>query len=216
MSCTAILPTLERYCPPRKRTSSFSSPKPAKAARTSPLRRTDSFISIADALDATPRASSSRTRMHDCSSLVAPSRTLRHYKEQRQARHRGAFTTEPQSFLSIGDDAEPAPPRRVISPFRHRTSSPLAPTQTLLPPRPAFPRSKRDTDADLYRRALLARMRGSPEGHKILVMGARLAVSMLTATRDLERLVADAPDGDVVMADAWVAVQEEEWEMVES
>jgi hypothetical protein len=76
-------------------------------------------------------------------------------------------------------------------------------------------------------------MRHSPEGQKILIMGARLAVSILTATRELERIVArqqlEAQE-DVVMADptagadkgamdrmtgSWVFVPGEDWEMVD-
>jgi hypothetical protein len=76
-------------------------------------------------------------------------------------------------------------------------------------------------------------MRCSPEGQKILLMGPRLALSILTATRELERIVAQqAEREDVVMADAggppscaeavvgpltnsWVFVPGEDWEMVD-
>jgi hypothetical protein len=72
-------------------------------------------------------------------------------------------------------------------------------------------------------------MRCSPEGQKILGMGARLAVSILTATRELERIVAqqsgmDVDKEDVMMMDAtcppplansWVLVPGEDWEMVD-
>lgn len=39
-------------------------------------------------------------------------------------------------------------------------------------------------------------MAHSPEGEKILRMGPRLAVAMLTATRELERIVSAAADDD--------------------
>lgn len=86
-----------------------------------------------------------------------------------------------------------------------RSSSPLAPTRTVLPGRPVFPRSK--AEPDLYRKAIVTRMRRSPEGQKILHMGPRLALSIMTATKELERIVADQheKDGDVVMADVTVA-----------
>ena len=75
-------------------------------------------------------------------------------------------------------------------------------------------------------------MRCSPEGQKILVMGARLAVSILTATRELERIVSQqALDceirEDVIMdgpapisptgplTNSWVLVPGEDWEMVD-
>lgn len=86
-----------------------------------------------------------------------------------------------------------------------RSSSPLSPTRTALPGRPVFPRSK--AEPDLYRKAIITRMRCSPEGRKILHMGPRLALSIMTATKELERIVADQheKDGDVVMADVTVA-----------
>jgi len=82
-------------------------------------------------------------------------------------------------------------------------------------------------------------MRGTPEGQKILHMGPRLAVSIMTATRELERIVAAQADkekerdrdrdrdNDVVMGDgissqppislsnSWVVVPGEDWEMVD-
>jgi hypothetical protein len=82
-------------------------------------------------------------------------------------------------------------------------------------------------------------MRCSPEGQKILSMGPRLAVSILTATRELERIVAaqminglgtmyGEGDGDVAMVDgtgamgvgplskSWIVVPGgEDWEMVD-
>jgi hypothetical protein len=77
-------------------------------------------------------------------------------------------------------------------------------------------------------------MRGTPEGQKILVMGPRLAISILTATRELERIVArnnlDTDREDVVMdspsigsgscptptlTNSWVIIPGEDWEMVD-
>lgn len=87
----------------------------------------------------------------------------------------------------------------------HRTSSPLSPSRTVLPGRPVFPRSKQEPD--LYRVAIKTHMRSSPEGQKILHMGPRLALSIITATKDLERIVADQErekdrDNDIVMSDS--------------
>jgi len=75
----------------------------------------------------------------------------------------------------------------------------------------------------LYKVAITARMKCSPEGQKILSMGPRLAVSILTATRELEQMVASCVDNDVQMADgtvsnSWVVIPGEEprdWEMVD-
>ncbi|GLB44896.1 hypothetical protein LshimejAT787_1802330 [Lyophyllum shimeji] len=106
-----------------------------------------------------------------------------------------------------------------------RQTSPLAPSRGTLPGRPLFPRSK--PEPDLYRLALKTSMKASPEGQKILRMGPRLAISIMTATKELERLVAaqESEPQDVVMADAttsspvltksWVVVSGEDWEMVE-
>ena len=79
-----------------------------------------------------------------------------------------------------------------------RSSSPLAPTSAPRPPRPVFPRAR--APPDLYRAALRGCMASSPEGRRVLLMGARLALSIDAATRELERIVADQ-SGDVVMAD---------------
>jgi hypothetical protein len=75
-------------------------------------------------------------------------------------------------------------------------------------------------------------MKCSPEGQKILTMGPRLAVSIMTATRELERIVAGQTDRDrdinycpdVSMVDAlpsllmtrspWLGGKED-WEMID-
>ena len=120
----------------------------------------------------------------------------------------------------------PPPPNTPFRPAVRRPTSPLAPVRTPRPPRLAFPRSR--PEPDLYRKAITARMRGSPEGQKILLMGARLAVSILTATRELERIVArnNLESEDVTMepspppvppplTNSWVIVPGEDWEMVD-
>ncbi|RDB25557.1 hypothetical protein Hypma_006385 [Hypsizygus marmoreus] len=108
-----------------------------------------------------------------------------------------------------------------------RQSSPLAPTRAFRPSRPVFPRSK--PEPDLYRKALRACMKGTPEGRKMLKMGPRLAMQIEKATQDLEMIIAQQverekerereEDLDVVMADAqpvWVVVGAgEDWETVD-
>jgi hypothetical protein len=118
-----------------------------------------------------------------------------------------------------------------------RTSSPLSPSRTVLPGRPVFPKSK--PEPDLYRTAIKMRMQSTPEGQKILHMGPRLALSIMSATQELERLVADQrcqdfqrdEDNDVIMSDStfmphsslavpvlpasWVMVKGEDLEMVD-
>jgi hypothetical protein len=110
-----------------------------------------------------------------------------------------------QSSPSLTQIILPSVSNPVVQIRTFRSSSPLAPTRTVLPGRPVFPRSK--AEPDLYRKAIITRMRCSPEGRKILHMGPRLALSIMTATKELERIVADQheKDGDVVMADVTVA-----------
>ncbi|TCD70187.1 hypothetical protein EIP91_004366 [Steccherinum ochraceum] len=207
---------------PRKRTMSFSSPHPAKAART-PLRRTGSFLSLDDMESATraDRAgSSSSLYVASSSSSSTPStqaRALRQYKEHRERRRNqsrassSASSSSSESFLVIQSHPHPQqsvskpqyspPPTSTAFPCP-RTSSPLSPARTLLPARASFPRSKREPD--LYKVAITTRMRASPEGQKILHMGPRLALSIHAATKELERIVAAQTqsrdrDGDVAM-----------------
>ncbi|TFK27819.1 hypothetical protein FA15DRAFT_134277 [Coprinopsis marcescibilis] len=107
------------------------------------------------------------------------------------------------------------PPTKVILPSANsphavaiyatpRISSPLSPTRTELPARPVFPRSKQEPD--LYKRALIGRMKTSDEGRKVLCMGPRLAISIWMATRDLERMVEDSDrrerELDIIMGDS--------------
>jgi len=205
---------------PRKRTSSFSTPKPYKAPRMSSLRRTTSYLVLPD-LEGPPQfdkqVSSSSS---DCTALV-----LRHYKEQRQRRRKAqVIHAVPQFTIGPGPSSSSPPiqmPTPVATPFP-RASSPLAPNPKLLPPRASFPRSKHEPD--LYKVAITTRMRCSPEGQKILTMGPRLAVSILTATRELERIVASQMevDGDISMTDStlsksWVVIsgEERDWEMID-
>lgn len=184
----------------RKRTSSFSCP-PAKAARVNmaaTLRRTESC-------------------------LDGPySRSLQFCKDQRDHRRRALprpLLRQPTQHLPKSLPRLPTP-----LPTKPRLTSPLSPSRSPRPSRPSFPRSK--PEPDLYRKALTTSMKGSPEGQKILRMGPRLAVSMMSATMDLERLVASAAgddadaegdaEGDVTMHDATTSCGAlDDWEMVD-
>lgn len=224
----------------------------------SSLRRTASYITLPGIQNDPPSSDSSHKP--DSSSLVPYQRTLRYYKEQRERRkallnrcHSDTITIRTQAELPTHTQAEPTirvrlpqsssrsitcPASTTISASAEpqtplRVSSPLAPKRTLLPPRASFPRSK--PEPDLYRIAITTRMRCSPEGQKILLMGPRLAVSILTATRELEKIVAsqnfeverdkdvngdismnDAPgNGSVTLSNSWVVVPGEDWEMVD-
>ncbi|KAH9926835.1 hypothetical protein B0H21DRAFT_700744 [Amylocystis lapponica] len=205
---------------------SFSTPLPHKSART-PLRRTGSYLSLSDMQAAieTPLYGCSAVSppVPDCSTSVPYIRSLRHYKEQRERRKAALSRCSSTIFHDTFTIAPVAHKftRKTVS--RPRSSSPLAPLRSPLPERACFPRSK--PEPDLYRVAITTRMRMSPEGRKILHMGPHLALSMLTATRELERIVAAQqrePDGDVTMrsgegllSNSWVVVPPEDWEMVD-
>ncbi|KAG5644656.1 hypothetical protein DXG03_008038 [Asterophora parasitica] len=230
-------------------------PRPTKSARKAAdmgatLRRTESYITITDII---PTSSARKTGAKDQqASLVPYHRTLQYYKDQRERRkaqlHRGnepitirirperptVNDLAPQPSTASTPTRTPSKQIRVAAPTARsaapnvkappRQNSPLAPTRSTLPGRPLFPRSK--PEPDLCRKAIKACMKCSPEGQKILRMGPRLAVSIMSATMELERLVA-AQDQDVTMADAtvaaapptltksWVVVSGDDWEMVE-
>ncbi|KIK92185.1 hypothetical protein PAXRUDRAFT_58810, partial [Paxillus rubicundulus Ve08.2h10] len=184
-------------------TSSFFEPAPRKASRMT-LRRTESFLSLSDYNDENRVESGSFLYLTSSPShhVVPYNRSLLHYKEQRErnklARNRTEFTIAPaHPNTSLPKRAPRVPPKPQLALSSSRTTSPLAPTRKLLPPRPIFPRSKREPD--LYRVALKARMRSSPEGEKMLRMGPRLAITILSATKELEKIVSAHADDDIVM-----------------
>ena len=204
---------------PRKRTSSFSTPIPHKIQKMGSLRRTASYITLPvmqahHQSESQPTASSSSSP--SSSSIECSAMVLRHYKDQRGRRRKASSTAQ----FTIGPPPTASPPQPNSVAFCcPRASSPLAPSQKSLPPRASFPRSKH-TEPDLYRVAITTRMRCSPEGQKILTMGPRLAVSMLTATRELERIIAAQidRDNDVQMMDGTLGrpwVVGEDWDMVD-
>lgn len=159
------------------------------------LRRTASFLSLSDyegdedsSLQSGPSSYAIYAKVQP--PVVPYNRTLYHYKEQRERRKAVLNRSRPEFTIAPISTKQPAKskarqPTNLMPGLR--TSSPLSPTQKLLPPRASFPRSK--PEPDLYRIAIRARMRCSPEGAKILRMGPRMAVSILAATRDLEMLV---------------------------
>ncbi|PSR72933.1 hypothetical protein PHLCEN_2v11170 [Hermanssonia centrifuga] len=205
--------------PPRKRTMSFSTPQPTKSART--LQRTTSYLSLTD-MQASYRhkAGTSASHMSELP-YPRPPRPHKDQRERRKAQNRGCndqITIHLQSSRS-----QPASKGTRFTITTFRTSSPLAPTRSILPARAAFPRSK--PEPDLYKVAITTRMRMSPEGQKILHMGPRLAFSIHTATQELERIVASQPDldfdinmtsGDSLSSSTWVVVPQDDWEMVDS
>lgn len=206
-SCPLVPPPPSSSPNPRKRSTSFFEPLPRKTSRTM-LRRTESFLSLTDHHDESVYEGGSFLHMTSSpppprSPRLAPlSRARPHYREQ-QGRRRAEFTIAPVSSPSGTPPPKRATrvaPKGPSKPAAHvRTTSPLSPTRKLLPPRAAFPRSK--PEPDLYRVALKGRMRSSPEGEQILRMGPRLAIAILSATRELERIVSAHEDDDVTMGD---------------
>lgn len=240
---------------PSQSSSAFApNPRPAKAPRLAPsmgLRRTESYITLAEFRPARP---TSPPPSRDQSLVLPYYRSLRFYKEQRERHKANANRSlepitirirqeqrptrpivrhapqpcRPSKVTTTPSYKSPAPSPPVAPPTIHtppRKSSPLAPTRSTLPGRPVFPRSK--AEPDLHRKAITTCMKATPEGQKILRMGPRLAVSIMTATKDLEQIVAAQGDRekesqDVIMADAppiltksWVVVPGEDWEMVD-
>lgn len=71
--------------------------------------------------------------------------------------------------------------------------------------------------------AIQTRMRCSPEGEKILMMGPRCALSILSATRDLEKMVSYQSDDDFnmdtgdqeMLTKSWIMLPpHDEWDML--
>lgn len=223
MSCALVLsPSTDSLSfVPRKRTMSFSTPTPCKAART-PLRRTGSYLSLADmqAADFAPlygRDGPTKTYT-GVDSLVMGHYDARMRKRRTPPCRAPAVHATPassQSHSSPSPNLHLSSSRRI--PSRPRRSSPLAPMQHPMPERPSLPCTKK-REPDLYRTAIETRMRLSPVGRNILNMGPRIAMSIFTATEALESLVAAQRDWDmpdVAMEASWVDVLQDDWEMVE-
>ncbi|KAJ6468329.1 hypothetical protein C8R45DRAFT_467008 [Mycena sanguinolenta] len=110
--------------------------------------------------------------------------------------------TTPLSPLAIASPSSvircavtPPPPVRAPIPVRSsRGSSSNSAAKANTSVRATSPPRTKPKSADLHRRAITACMRASPSGAKILHMGARLAVGIMSATRDLERLCSDGTD----------------------
>ena len=224
MPSCALVPPLPSPSPnPRKRTTPFLEPLPRKTSRMM-LQRTESFLSLSDYHDESPSEGGSFLHMTSSPppsprpALLGHARP--HYKVQRErdapklGRKRAEFTIGPAaspSGTSVPKRGTRVVPKQQSQPAvpHVRTTSPLAPTRKLLPPRASFPRSK--PEPDLYRTALKARMRSSPEGEKILRMGPRLAIAILSATRELERIVSAHEDDDVTMGDETEHIARSNW-----
>ncbi|KAF8896537.1 hypothetical protein BD779DRAFT_1466458 [Infundibulicybe gibba] len=155
----------------------------------------------------------SSIQSQDCSHPIPYHRTLRFYKEQRERRKALLNRTVEPITIRTHPSPNHHPPAstmgRAKQSLHHHPHIPPQtclhssyiitpfPSRHVLPGRPVFPRSK--PEPDLYRKAITTRMQSTPEGQNILRMGPRLAVSIMSATLELERIVAaqsDRENGD--------------------
>ncbi|KAI0749523.1 hypothetical protein C8Q80DRAFT_1101947 [Daedaleopsis nitida] len=196
---------------------SFSTPTPNKTART-PLRRTGSYLSLADmqAAEYTPLYGSSGS-MKTYTSM--DSLVIGQY-DSRMRRRRAPSPRTPTAHATPSCKSSSQllifTSRRTTP--RPRSSSPLAPEQKQLSERPSLPCTKK-REPDLYRTAIETRMRMSPQGRNILTMGPRIAMSIISATVALESLVAaqgELDRLDLPLSASWVDCSQEDWEMVET
>ncbi|ESK95841.1 hypothetical protein Moror_12339 [Moniliophthora roreri MCA 2997] len=215
------------------------------------LRRTESCVSLLDMQLQSQGRPSSSSRLHSTSNY-----SLR--EKEREHRKRALMSRTPQPQLVAPCKSSPHPPSLPAASssytapskpslpssqpsHQYRASSPLSPPSSYTPrphstlstlplpsPPVAKPRKSKRQEPDLYKQAIIARMRCTPEGQKILHMGPRLALSIMEATRDLEMLVArngltlggDAMDVDKdspsLLSNSWVQVSAgDDWEMVD-
>ena len=220
--------------PPRSPTqtmSSFADDRSTTTTTPAPLRRTGSFLSLAD--------------LSGSCSRLDPYVSVQGFIESREKPFKRS--SRPPSS-SPSNKAPPRVTRPETPPAYYHAHSPKTPSplsghhqaayETY---RPSFPRSK--PQPDLYKLAITAHMRSSfqiqqEREHALdqqrrqqldagFRIGSPLAVSIMNATRDLEVLVASQQqqqrdaDGDVPMADcpssSWISISTpvEDWEMVD-
>ena len=224
-------PLLDRVSPPRSSSNpdTMASFADDRSTSPSPLRRSGSFLSLADLAGSRPRIDPYVSVQGFIDNREKPFKRLRSSSSSATAK-------------STPKLSKPETPPTHYHPHSPKTPSPLsgphrASCETYRPP---FPRSK--PQPDLYRLAITAHMRSSFQIQQELEfslqqqrrqqrdagfrIGSPLALSILNATRDLEVLVASQQhqrdaDGDVPMTDcpsnSWVSIglPGEDWEMVD-
>jgi hypothetical protein len=201
---------------PRRRTMSCNASTsclPSKIPRSaSPLRRTDSYLSLTELSGGhSSPASNSCTSVlrfiENQEKIFKQPRGLTFTSHKPSSVHATTATTTKSSSSSSSS-------RGV---HRQRTSSPLSPVLRLLPPRPSFPRSK--PEPDLYKVAIITRMRFSHGSQK--TRRSHLAVSVLSAIKDLEVIVErqrKEEEGDIIFGDelfdnSWFGVSSDDLDM---
>ncbi|KAL0945389.1 hypothetical protein HGRIS_000883 [Hohenbuehelia grisea] len=110
----------------------------------------------------------------------------------------------------------PPPPSIGLAQSSVRLSSPLAPVQRPLPPRPKFPRSKSKQKTNLLQKAIRGLMHSSPEGRRLLALGPRASLSVAQATSELEQLIAMVGPSDLGDEDMDLDIEEEDLAVVDA
>ncbi|KAK7044079.1 hypothetical protein VNI00_007795, partial [Paramarasmius palmivorus] len=208
-----------------------------------------SCVSLVDMQSQLQGHGKSSSRLHSTSNYSLKEREREHRKKALMSRTPQPQSTAPRKSSpqppSLPESSSPStftsskpqlPSSQSLNRSQYRVSSPLSPTSHItkplsilaLPSPPlSKPRKNKRQEPDLYKQAIIARMRCTPEGQKILNMGPRLALSIMQATRDLELLVArngltlggEAMDVDrdsSILGNSWVQVSPtEDWEMVD-
>ncbi|KAJ3795260.1 hypothetical protein GGU11DRAFT_839354 [Lentinula aff. detonsa] len=236
-----IASPLSSYTPPavpRKRTTSFCcsstscsftpNPRPTKVPRTAmgSLRRTESFLCLRDMQKKSTSTANATADRKQRERTKAKSMDYTAYVAAAKSSSSASSPSSlpPSPVFQRAASIPPIPPKPTQYSCTYRSSSPLSPHRTALPGRPIFPKSK--AEPDLYKKAITTRMRCTPEGQRILHMGPKLAVSIMTATKELERIVAaQAPDDNdmamsessPILSNSWVVVSStnQDWEMLD-
>lgn len=185
--------TVKRSLPP-----SPSEP-PAKRAKMS-LRRTHSFLSLSDL----PNQQRSGT---SGSIYITASKELRNSVEKSIAASFAPITHPAPIRKSRSQSQAPShpPPRTTYAP--PQSTAPSYSTQQPRSRPRRFPR-----EPDLHRMAIQRCMRATSEGQKILTMGPRLAVSLTSATRELERMLQEGEMHDCSNSSEDIVM--DDWEVI--
>ncbi|KAJ7900925.1 hypothetical protein B0H14DRAFT_2555736, partial [Mycena olivaceomarginata] len=191
------------------------------------LHRTETYVdlsfSVAPSAPAPPSTASTATSASgsapaSLSTYTVPyTRTLRYYKEQKERRcarlrREPLVLSPPASSSSYTSSGSTSGSTSGSAPISSSTSQATTSQPTTPQPKPfAFRRpNARKGQLDLHRRAVTACMHASSAGTKILHMGARLAVGIMAATRELEAMCAPGSFDDGGDADGDESEEENE------
>ncbi|KAK0469875.1 uncharacterized protein EV420DRAFT_1497233 [Desarmillaria tabescens] len=213
--------------------------KQCKRASMSGLRRTRSFLSLSDLprqedLQQSMYLPQSRGRSRGRGRKMSMSLAEGDFRACLEASIASSLAPITHPYSSAQRPHAFSPERIASSSYTSapRVSSPLCPSR-----RPSFiftsstPRPRKGKcEPDLHRIAIQTCMRSTSEGQKILAMGPRLAMNIVYATRELERMVKERGleifdkriEEDITMVDSttepWINVSGErtgdDWEMI--